>query len=235
LEITGRYAAPLLGEDIEKNLITKALRIFAKASNTALDFKITLHKNLPIASGIGGGSADAAAALRLAGRLRGLHMDHPAVLEAARGLGSDGAVCFYNQPCMMRGAGEVIEPIAALPKTHMLLVNPNIPLATPPVFAARKGGFTPAGSFMPIPRTVQELVATLAARKNDLHAAAISLCPEIEDVLVALTATQGCLLARLSGSGATCFGLYATAAEAEAAAHSIYAYNQDWWVAMTGF
>jgi 4-diphosphocytidyl-2-C-methyl-D-erythritol kinase len=235
LEIKGPYAKALAGEDPEKNLVTKALRRFAEATGTALDFRIALEKNLPVASGIGGGSADAGAALRAAGKLRGLAHDHPSLLAVAQGLGSDGLICYHSCPAMMRGIGDEIEFTPDLPKTAMLLVNPNIPLLTAPVYAARKGPFSVAVPLEPWPQDAKALATWLAAQSNDLQAPAIELCAAIRDVLGMLEEQEGCLLARLSGSGATCFALFAQKNEAEKAAAKIRDEIREWWVAVTGF
>jgi 4-diphosphocytidyl-2-C-methyl-D-erythritol kinase len=122
-----------------------------------------------------------------------------------------------------------------MPATAMVLVNPNIPLPTPPVFKARTEPFTPANRLPTMPKSAHELAAQLQLRVNDLQAPAISICPTIQDVLSALQQHDDCLLARLSGSGATCFALYADAVHAQKAAQEIRAVYPAWWVAVTGF
>jgi 4-diphosphocytidyl-2-C-methyl-D-erythritol kinase len=193
---------------------------------------VTLHKNLPIASGIGGGSADAAAALRAAARFWHLQ-NHIGILEAAKKTGADVPACLLNTPCYFGGIGDEVTPIMGLPTFYLVLVNPNIPLPTADVFKAREGSFTPEARFTTMPATVQELAKLLAERRNDLQAAAIGLCAAVEHVLDALEAQDGCLLARMSGSGATCFGLFADKETAAKAADKIRHKMRKYWVAVS--
>lgn len=235
LHLNGPYSNDLAIEDIHSNLISRALRVFAAESDLPLDFMIALTKNLPLASGIGGGSADAAAALRGAAFHHNLPFDHPALIKAAESIGSDGMVCYVNRPSYMRGTGNELERVDGLPSTAMLLVNPNIPLSTAAVYEARRGGFTPPKPLEKRPADVRELVDMLKKRKNDLEIPAMKLCPEIIDVKKALEKTKGCLMARLSGSGATCFGLYANQQERAEAAIAIREAHPYWWVVESGF
>lgn len=235
LTLAGPYGAALQGEDPEKNLITKALRSLAAARNLPLDFTISLEKNLPVASGIGGGSSDAAAALRAAARHYGLGADDTALHGAAQSIGSDGVVCYRAQASYMGGTGNLLAPVAGLPRTFMLLANPNIPLPTGPVYQARTGAFTPAQPLERKAADARDLAAMLEARRNDLQPPAIQLCPTINDVLAALAAQEGCLLARLSGSGATCFALFETAAATQAARAALKSRHPSWWLVATSF
>jgi 4-diphosphocytidyl-2-C-methyl-D-erythritol kinase len=191
-------------------------------------------KDLPVAAGLGGGSADAAAALRLIARANALAPDDPRLLGAARATGADVPVCLDPRPRVMRGVGEVLSAPLALPALPAVLVNPGVPLATKDVFAAFAAAPpAPARSFdiatAPL-ASVDAALAALARGTNDLEPAAIALCPAVAAVLAALAATPVCRLARMSGSGATCFGLYASERAAEAAARSLEAAHRGWWV-----
>lgn len=194
---------------------------------------LRLDKRLPVASGLGGGSSDAAAVLRALARLRGAPL-----AGAARALllGADLPVCLDPRPRRMSGTGEVLSSPLTLPPAWLVLVNPRIALATPAVFAALDGAFGP-----PMPKALPGFAdaATLAAflrtGRNDLQAPAIRLAPAIAEVLAALGAQPGCLLARMSGSGATCFGLFPGLAGAGDAAAAILRARPGWWVEATGW
>jgi 4-diphosphocytidyl-2-C-methyl-D-erythritol kinase len=235
LTLDGPQAVLLKHESTEHNLITKALRSLGAKLGRDVNMAVTLYKNLPVASGIGGGSADAAAALRGAATLWGIDAAHPAVIQTARETGADVLACLLNAPCYMGGIGEQIEPIEKMPRCFMVLVNPNIPLPTPPVFKARTGAFSNAARFDVMPSSAGALAQMLAERKNDLEAPAKTLCAAITDVLDVVNAQHGCLLARLSGSGATCFGLFDRIDDAENAAQTIRRQIKEWWVAVSGF
>lgn len=235
LKIIGPYSATLKNESHDNNLVTKALRNLGSKLGRAPHYEVQLLKNLPVASGIGGGSADAAAALRAAARLWNLSVDSDAVVRTAKETGADVLACLYNKPCYFGGIGDVIDGVDGLPRTYMVLVNPNVPLPTPHVFKARVGDFSHPARLPTMPRSAEELAAQLCARGNDLQEPAKLLCEVITDVLGALNGQQNCLLARLSGSGATCFGLFARMEDAEAAAASIRQLGREWWVAVSGF
>jgi 4-diphosphocytidyl-2-C-methyl-D-erythritol kinase len=142
-------------------------------------------------------------------------------------------VCLAGQACYLGGIGDALAPAPALPSAHMVLVNPGVALSTAAVFAARGGDFGVAARFEDAPADAAALAVVLAARGNDLDDAATRLAPVIGEVRAALAARPGCLLARMSGSGATCFGLFADAAPAEAAAGVLMAEHAGWWVAAT--
>lgn len=239
LKITGPYSSVLKNEspknNHDNNLVTKALRSLSSKLRRAPHYAVELYKNLPVASGIGGGSADAAAALRAAAKLWNIPVDSEMVKRTAMETGADVLACLYNKPCYFGGIGDIIDGVDDLPRTYMVLVNPNVPLPTPHVFKARVGDFTPAARFPHMPKTAEELAALLSARTNDLQVPAKLLCEVITDVLAALNAQPNCLLARLSGSGATCFGLFARIEDAEAAASAIRQLGREWWVAVSGF
>lgn len=222
IELAGPFAADLLsGED---NLCLRAARFLG------VEAAIRLEKVLPVASGIGGGSADAAAVLRGLAR-------SGAVLPGAQALaalGADVPVCLAGQPVRMRGIGEVLDPVPALPALHLVLVNPGIGMATPAVFAALEQPDNPG--LPPLPSRLPDAAALrdwLSATRNDLEAPARRLQPVIGTVLAAL-AGSGAQLARMSGSGATCFGLFSSAGQAGAARDRIRASQPGWWVVATG-
>ncbi|MDV7145172.1 4-(cytidine 5'-diphospho)-2-C-methyl-D-erythritol kinase [Tropicimonas sp. TH_r6] len=208
------------------NLVLKAATLMACAPS-----EITLEKRLPAASGIGGGSADAAATLRALCQL--YHLPLPSAEEALR-LGADVPVCLQGRAIRMSGIGERLDPVPALPPLPAVLVNPGVEVSTPEVFQKLTRRDNPPMRDIPAGLTgPNELAAWLAAQRNDLEAPARSLAPEISHTLAALAATQACLLARMSGSGATCFGLYPDAESAEFAAESLRAAQPDWWVLPT--
>ncbi len=210
LEVAGPFAADLAGG--ADNLVLRAARALG-VSGVAL----TLEKNLPVASGIGGGSADAAAALRLLARFRGLPANR--LGRIAAGLGADVPACLLSCTARGEGRGDRIEPvcIGGLRGSPTLLVNPGLPLSTASVFRAWDGvDRGPLGAWQD--------------GRNDLESAALGLVPAIGDVLDALS---GARVARMSGSGATCFGLYATEADRDAAAAAIGAAYPGWWLLPT--
>jgi len=223
LSISGPMAAGLsAGPD---NLVLKAAQILGSRLGAA----ITLEKRLPIASGIGGGSADAAATMQALGALWGCALPDAGQVLA---LGADVPVCLAGQSCRMAGIGDQISPIA-LPPAHLVLVNPGVGLSTAAVFGAllrRDNPPLPPAAPMP---DAAALAAYLGHCRNDLEAPALSVVPEIGAVLAALQGQTGCLLARMSGSGATCFGLFASASAAEGAASALRAQSGAWWVQAT--
>lgn len=223
LSITGPMAAGLsAGPD---NLVLKAAQMLGSPLGAA----ITLEKRLPIASGIGGGSADAAATMQALGALWGCALPDAGQVLA---LGADVPVCLAGQSCRMAGIGDQISPIA-LPPAHLVLVNPGVGLSTAAVFGALlRRDNPPLPPAAPMPDAVA-LAAYLGHCRNDLEAPALSLVPQIGAVLAALQGQTGCLLARMSGSGATCFGLFASASAAEAAATDLRAQSGAWWVQAT--
>ncbi len=225
LAMTGPFAAALSGEP--DNLVLRAARRLADAAGVPARAALTLHKRIPVASGIGGGSADAAAALRLLCREWGVAPDAGELDRIAAGLGADIPVCLRDRPMRMRGVGEMLTPAPSLPECGLLLVNPGLPLATVTVFRARTGGFSPAAVLPDRWDSAGSMAADLSRLTNDLEPPAIALVPAIGDVLTAIEATPGCLLARMSGSGATCFGLYGNPREAKTAAECLP--HDGWW------
>ncbi|SMF38983.1 4-diphosphocytidyl-2-C-methyl-D-erythritol kinase [Tistlia consotensis] len=216
------------------NLVLRAAHLLAEAAGLEPRARLVLDKRLPVAAGIGGGSSDAAAALRALSALWRLEPDEGLLLGLGAALGADVPVCLYGRPALMAGIGEDLRPAPALPEAWLVLVNPGVALSTAAVFQARQSGpgggaFSAPRPIGPAPRDAEALAELLAGRRNDLEAPARRLCPEVDAVLGALATTAGCLLGRMSGSGATCFGLYATAAEAGAAAAAIAAEQPGWW------
>jgi 4-diphosphocytidyl-2-C-methyl-D-erythritol kinase len=214
-----------------ENLVLQAARLLAAAAGIAPRATLALDKRLPVASGIGGGSADAAAALKVLADLWRLAPDAVDVEDIARRLGADVPVCLAGHAAYMAGIGERLDPAPPLPAAGLLLANPGVPVATPAVFKARRGPFSPPGRFEAVPADAVELAAMLAPRRNDLAEPALTLAPEVGLVLAALAADPTCLVARMSGSGATCFALYADPAAASAAAARLRPAHPAWWLA----
>ncbi len=235
LTIDGPFAdrlAPAGNSDTDDNLVLRAARLLAEACGGGDRFgaKIRLTKRLPVAAGLGGGSADAAAALRALERLWGVDPGPERRQAITRALGADVPVCLAGRPAFVGGIGERLAPVPPLPQAHLVLVNPGVPLPTAAVFGARTGAFSEPARFDEAPSGAAALARLLAARRNDLTRPALNLAPAVGAVLAALGEAPGCLLARMSGSGATCFGLFAEAAAAAAAARAIAAARPDWWV-----
>jgi 4-diphosphocytidyl-2-C-methyl-D-erythritol kinase len=230
LRLTGPFGAMLATEP--DNLVLRAARALAASAGVAPQARLTLDKRLPVASGIGGGSADAAAALRLLARLWGVPADLP---EIAATLGADVPVCLASRPARMRGVGEQLVAAPALPDAGIALVNPGGAVATALVFRARQGAYGAAAALPAAWPDAAAMARDLAGLRNDLQPAAVALHPPIGQALDALAADPACLLARMSGSGATCFGLYATPAAAARAAAALA--RPGWWCwggALTG-
>jgi 4-diphosphocytidyl-2-C-methyl-D-erythritol kinase len=207
------------------NLVLKAARAIG------VDAALGLWKALPVASGIGGGSADAAAALRALSRLTGTALPDP---DAVLALGADVPVCLKGAPSRMRGVGETLSPLPRLPPLWVVLANPRVPVSTPAVFAALTMRDNPAVPDIPSDslQSATGFAAWLAAEtRNDLAPAAHRLAKGLAGVQAALAATAGCLLARMSGSGGTHFGIYASAPAAKDAAHALSRDWPGWWVA----
>ena len=236
LALDGPFGGVLAG-DGQENLVLKAARLLAGHLGIRPLAAITLTKRLPVASGIGGGSSDAAATLLALRALWQIDIDAGALAAIALQLGADVPVCLARRTARLEGIGERVTPAPALPPVPVVLVNPGAGLATPAVFKARDGAFSagpgPAGILQQSPKDAVDLAAALKPYPNDLTVPAIRLLPVIGACLEQLAAQPGCLLARMSGSGATCFGLFAAPAEAEAAAAAIKSANPGWWTAAT--
>ena len=237
LATTGPLAAAC-GETSD-NLVFKAAKLLAEAVPNLKLGAFALDKVLPVAAGIGGGSADAAAALRLLARLNDLLLDDPRLQQVALATGADVPVCLLSRACEMTGVGEQLLPLA-MPNMPCVMVNPRVPVATKDVFQAlglRNGELrVGATSVLQAPAwpeqggSIADWVDVLKTVANDLEAPAMRIEPVIGDVLGALRDSAGVKLARMSGSGATCFAIYGAPAEAHAAAGKIRGDHPGWWV-----
>jgi len=218
------------------NLVLKAAHALADEVPGLKAGRFALDKRLPVAAGLGGGSSDAGAALRLLARLNRIAPGDPRLVRAARRVGADVPVCLDPRPRRMRGIGEKLSESLAMPKLNGVLVNPGVAVPTKDVFA--KLGL-PAGrkrrapAVRALPRDTSELLDYLTRQDNDLEPPAIAIAPAVARVLEALRKQTGCRLARMSGSGATCFGLFGTARAAKAAAKQLSARHPRWWVKAT--
>jgi 4-diphosphocytidyl-2-C-methyl-D-erythritol kinase len=232
---------PLAGAcgETSDNLVFKAAKLLADAVPNLKLGAFALDKVLPVAAGIGGGSADAAAALRLLARLNNLPLDDPRLRKVALATGADVPVCLFSRACDMTGVGEQLLPLA-LPSMPCVMVNPRVPVATKDVFqelGLRNGellvGVTDVFESPAWPEqggSIADWVDVLDTVANDLEAPALRIEPVIGDVLGALRSSAGVKLARMSGSGATCFAIYGASAEAHAAAETIRRDHPGWWV-----
>ncbi|HEU5019364.1 MAG TPA: 4-(cytidine 5'-diphospho)-2-C-methyl-D-erythritol kinase [Pseudolabrys sp.] len=231
LDIGGPYAA-VCGPGAD-NLVLKAVDALHARIPELTGGRFKLEKSLPVAAGIGGGSADAAAALRLLARTNGVAPHDPRLLDAAKATGADVPVCVEPRPRVMRGVGEVLSSPVSLPRLPAILVNPRVALSTRDVFTAFAGMKSSDKPLPEIPRDAKSLLALLAAHGNDLEPAAVRCAPVVGEVLRALEALPEVKLTRMSGSGSTCFALFASADHAKAAARQLSAARPAWWVEAT--
>lgn len=235
LMLDGPFGAKLAAE--EDNLVLRAARLLAEAGGIAPAASLTLIKRLPIASGIGGGSSDAAAALLALAALWRLAPAPEDLAALGLKLGADLPVCLIRRTARLRGIGERLEPAPAVPAAPVVLVNPGIGLPTPAVFKALAGRFSAGagetGVLRDSPADAASLARALDPYGNDLAAPAIELMPVIGQIIARLAALPGCLTARMSGSGATCFALFSDDAAATAAAEAIRTAEPAWWAVGT--
>jgi 4-diphosphocytidyl-2-C-methyl-D-erythritol kinase len=237
LKTTGPLAQDC-GETAD-NLVLKAARFLGERVPDLQIGEFILDKVLPVAAGIGGGSADAAAALRLLARANDLAVDDARLIEVAQLTGADVPVCFASRACVMTGVGETLLPLN-LPKMPCVMINPRVPVATRDVFTAlglRNGellvGVTDVIQAIAWPEegaSMTDWIEALATGSNDLEAPAMRIQPVIGEVLSALRGADGARLARMSGSGATCFAIFEDSAEAQHAAQQIKLDHPGWWV-----
>jgi 4-diphosphocytidyl-2-C-methyl-D-erythritol kinase len=227
LEITGPFAGK--SGAVADNLVLKALAAARGQVARLKAGRFLLEKNIPVAAGLGGGSADAAAALRLIARANNIALDDARLASAARAVGADVPVCLESRARIMRGVGELLSAPIELPAIPAVLVNPGVPLATRDVFgkfARAQGG----RDLAEVPRETGALIDFLRLHDNDLTLAARACEPAVGEMLEAMKTLTGARLVRMSGSGPTCFALFATQDEAAAAAQKLKSGRKNWWV-----
>jgi 4-diphosphocytidyl-2-C-methyl-D-erythritol kinase len=232
LDVDGPFAAALAGEG--DNLVMRAARALLEESGSPRSARLSLNKQLPVASGLGGGSSDAGAALRLLREALNLRVDDRRLEAIAASLGADGAACLWARPVLAEGYGERLSPAPRLPALAAVLVNPGVAVSTPEVYRAfdRRGVF---GAVTPPPMpaafdTAAELAGWLGLQRNDLEAPAIAVAPAVGAALGALAAQPEARLARVSGSGGTCFALCDDEPAADRLAGRLAAMEPRWWV-----
>ncbi len=234
LSVTGPFAAALTGAG--DNLVLTALRALGRVAGIGEPgLRVTLDKQLPVAAGLGGGSSDAGAALRLARDILSLDLDDPALEAIAAGIGADGPMCLRARSAWAEGRGDRLTDAPELPPLHAVLVNPGVPSPTGAVYRAYDAG-PPATPDRPAPPAdwgPATVVDWLAHQRNDLQSPALGLTPAIGDALAAVAARPGVGLARMSGSGATVFGLFSHRGAAAAAAAELARDHADWWIRAT--
>lgn len=233
LEHAGPFGDSL--PDPSENLIMRVAKALQSAHNISLGAHITLTKNLPVASGIGGGSADAAAAIRGLCPLWGIDAGSQLIADLALSLGADVPVCLRGRSTIMRGIGENFIDLDNCPSIHAILVNPGVGVSTPTVFKARNGDFTSLADWTEGQTDPATFIQALGNTQNDLEHPAISLTPVIADVIAALNGLDGVQLARMSGSGATCFALFTNSEAAQAGAAQLKHDHPEWWATATIF
>jgi 4-diphosphocytidyl-2-C-methyl-D-erythritol kinase len=232
LTVSGPSAPEIVGE----NLLSRTMALLRQADPHLRIGAVHLHKNLPVAAGLGSGSADAAALLRAVRRANPERTAAIDWLDIAARLGADVPVCFHDGPALMWGKGERTAPLRSLPALDAVLVNPRRPLATGSVFAGLGRGPVPADAPAPTPPAFADLAGLLdyvRARGNDLEAPALALLPAIGEIKALLAAQPDCRFAAMSGSGPTCFGLFSSPDAAHAAAAAVAAAKPLWWVEPT--
>lgn len=232
LTVSGPFAAAAGSGDA--NLVARAVAAFRARWPDRVPFglDLELHKNLPVAAGLGGGSADAAAALRLMSSLSQTDVS-PAELSAlALTLGADVPACLASQPCEVRGVGEIVHRLSGFPACHLVLVNPLVPVVTADVFRRLESRSNDPLPPLPAPLTrPAQLGIWLGETRNDLEPPAIALLPVIGELIARMQNIDGCMLARMTGSGGTVFGLFGSAARAHQAAHDLREAWPGYWVA----
>lgn len=232
LTIQGPFGAGLSAQ--EDNLVLRAARaLLAYAGRPDAGARLVLTKALPIAAGLGGGSSDAGAALRLLNAMHSLGLDEAALEAVAAEIGADGAACVRGRMLTAQGRGELLSAAPAMPPLPAVLVNPGVPSPTGAVYRAYDASGAPGGADLPVAPdlgTVTQAAAWLAGRRNDLEPPAVALEPRIGEALAALASEPDSILTRMSGSGATCFALCATRAQADVLAARLAAAHPGWWV-----
>lgn len=234
-DIDGPYAGYFNADaqkstDESTNLVVKAVFAMAQKFERLPDFKITLTKNLPIASGMGGGSSNAAATIWGLLEWWNIPTNTDDLPELFLKLGADVPVCYYSQPARMQGIGDLVTPVPDMPELDILLINPGKPCPTEKVFAGITPPYSEKITFPPHFKSTHALIEFLSHQRNDLTPAASNIVSEINEILPLIQKQKGCALARLSGSGATCFGIFENADTAKEAEIKIREQNPDWWI-----
>ena len=234
-EITGPFSGALKGNDISaepdsSNLAVKAVWALSRLTEKAPALHMRLVKNLPLGAGIGGGSADAAAALWGLLEYWGLPKNLSGLDDLMLKLGADVPACFACEPCRVQGIGEVLDNAPTLPEVPVVLVYPGKPCHTAKIFNHMKTSFSLPVTLPEVITSFDMLCDVLSHTTNDLTQAALDSVPDIKNVLQSLDAQSGCGLSRMSGSGSSCFGLFEDEQTAETAALKLAEKNPDWWV-----
>jgi len=232
-DITGPFADQFTQSEHDpdgQNLVVRAARSAAEALQEELGFKITLTKNIPLASGIGGGSADAAATLRALLKMWKVPPGDISIERLLLPLGADVPVCFMLHNALLRGIGEEITLISQINDLFVVLANPGKLCPTSKIFARYQKNFKPDIKYDDTITTAKDIIDFLQEQSNDLQDYAIGYVPEIQGVLSQISSQKGCMLARMSGAGATCFGLFSSQEEADNAAETLSNNNAQWWV-----
>lgn len=230
LTVAGPEAAALEQGNARGNLVIRAAQSLAEAGDVRAGARMRLVKRLPVGAGLGGGSADAAAALKLLSELWNLRPAQEDLRRLGARLGADVPVCLEGRAAFVGGVGEKVDPAPTLPPVCLVLASPDVPLPTERVYKACAAAPARPARFSATPDNAAALASLLAQRRNDLERPARRLLPAVGTVLAALNDLEGCLLARMTGSGAACFGLFAEEPRAEAAARSLKAAHPEWWV-----
>ncbi len=228
LKVSGPFGSDVPTDD--SNLVIKAAKLLKHTHNVQMGAEILLEKNLPVSSGIGGGSADAGAVVHALSNLWGLKAPALDLKTISQKLGADVPVCFNGKNVFMSGIGEILIPAPKLPECWLVLANSGVKISTPDVFKNRVSEFSIPAQFEEAPKDAARLVEIIADRGNDLFASALGIQPEIGKVIEALQGLDGALLARMSGSGATCYGIFAGEKEALAGAQRLSQSNPKWWI-----
>ena len=231
LNVSGAFSSSLFEIAEDDNLILRAARLLADTTGIRAGASLSLVKRLPVAAGLGGGSADAAATLNSLIKFWKVDVRKINLPELALSLGADVPACLTTRPPFVGGIGEQIFPAPNLPRAGLLLINPREPLATGDVFAGYSASYSNEARFTANPSNVSELSALLVRRRNDLTDIVLRLCPVVGEILEVLATTPGCHLARMTGSGATCFGLFDNLNAAAKAAKVLEC--DKWWIMPT--
>lgn len=232
LDVEGPFAADM--PPPHGNLVYRAAQLLAEEYKVPMRGRIILRKRLPVASGIAGGSSDAATALSGLAKLWGLPDEKERLRRIGAKLGADVPACIARRPVWAEGVGERVTPLQDMPALHLVLANPMVATPTPEVFRRFRARFSAPLQFSGRRKSMQEWIADLKLYRNDLTAAAVEVTPEIRGVLAALGDAPNCHFARLSGSGATCFGVFDHAHAATAAVNKLKQAHPDWWISPAG-